>query len=293
MVDAGSYTKAAGQLSVSQPALSAAISKLEQELHVKLLVRGSRSLQLTPAGKLAYTAAKALLASTANLRARLASLASERTTLAVGMIDSVADVVFASKINLSDIDDTLQLSTVVDNSRLLLRALEKEELDVAFVTEQPRTLHSPFKLRHVATEPLVLVAHPQATIQDADLLPKFIAYDQASATYQLVADTLKRRGLQTQPIGYSASPHSMLRLLQQQKGTAALPYGLVREALRAGDLKLVTTRRPLLIGRRIDMARLHSSEPRLLFGKLRRQIAHSLDDLMDEAHELVYGLPRL
>ncbi|MGV2289946.1 LysR family transcriptional regulator [Trinickia sp. YCB016] len=51
VVDAGSVTGAASQLGMAQPALSQAITRLEQDLGVKLLARTRRGAALTPAGE--------------------------------------------------------------------------------------------------------------------------------------------------------------------------------------------------------------------------------------------------
>ncbi|MBS4197141.1 LysR family transcriptional regulator [Lederbergia citri] len=49
-----SFTKAAENTYISQPSLSKAVKKLEQELQVELFDRSSRDLQLTDAGKIVY-----------------------------------------------------------------------------------------------------------------------------------------------------------------------------------------------------------------------------------------------
>lgn len=284
LVDAGSYTRAAQELNVSQPALSSAIAKLETELHAKLLVRGVRPIKLTPAGKLAYGAAKALIACTTNLSTHLAALRQERSSLSVGMIDSVADILFADTPLLPGLDSDTKVSTIVDDSRSLLRGIEQDELDVAFIAEQPRKLSDLFKTRFVATEPLVPVIHRDlAGGLQPGTLPRFVGYDQSSTTFQLVLEALRKRRIDTEPIGYSASPDMILRLLLSHKGSAVLPYILVRDLLENGTLQLVGGRRPLLIGRRIAMARRRDKDAPVSLTKLRHQLADSLDELMAEA----------
>lgn len=55
----GSLTMAAEELSVSQPAVSQALKQLESALMVKLFVRSSRGIRLTPEGELLYEHVKA------------------------------------------------------------------------------------------------------------------------------------------------------------------------------------------------------------------------------------------
>lgn len=54
VAEAGNLSKAAKALYISQPAISRAVSKLEQNLSVKLFIRGSRGVHLTEEGKLLY-----------------------------------------------------------------------------------------------------------------------------------------------------------------------------------------------------------------------------------------------
>ena len=51
VADEMSFTKAAEKLFIAQPPLSRAIQNLEEELEVSLLVRNTRSIELTEAGK--------------------------------------------------------------------------------------------------------------------------------------------------------------------------------------------------------------------------------------------------
>jgi DNA-binding transcriptional LysR family regulator len=58
VVDAGSFSAAASQLGVGQPAVSKAVAQLEERLGVRLLLRSTRRLNLTDAGKSFYENAK-------------------------------------------------------------------------------------------------------------------------------------------------------------------------------------------------------------------------------------------
>jgi DNA-binding transcriptional LysR family regulator len=58
VVDAGSFSLAATQLGVGQPAVSKTVAQLEERLGVRLLVRSTRSLSPTDAGRSFYENAK-------------------------------------------------------------------------------------------------------------------------------------------------------------------------------------------------------------------------------------------
>lgn len=66
-----SFTRAAAELYISQPALSKKISDFEKELGVPLLMRDNRTMELTPAGMLLYTEAPAFLKIGDNLEAKV------------------------------------------------------------------------------------------------------------------------------------------------------------------------------------------------------------------------------
>ena len=58
VIDAGSFSAAATQLGVGQPAVSKTVAQLEERLGVRLVVRSTRSLKLTDAGRSFYENAK-------------------------------------------------------------------------------------------------------------------------------------------------------------------------------------------------------------------------------------------
>lgn len=70
-----SFTKAAENLFVSQPTISAHISQLEEELHQRLILRTTKSIELTPKGQEVYDYAVRIL----SMRDRLLECCSPKT----------------------------------------------------------------------------------------------------------------------------------------------------------------------------------------------------------------------
>jgi DNA-binding transcriptional LysR family regulator len=253
LVDAGGFTRAARDLHISQPALSVSIAKLERELRTPLLVHGVRPLALTAAGRLAYATGKELQVQTGNLRLQLAELSDQQLEVSLGMIDSVAGLLLTSAAGVEALERQATVSLVVDNSRNLLRAVEKAELDLVFVVERPQ-FSELLEVVERVVEPLVVVGVPEQTQAASEglragHLPHFISYDQASTTHQLVAAALQKRGVAPEPAFYSTSPEVMLRLVLLGKGVAALPYLLVRDLLVSGELAVIGASEPLLVQR--------------------------------------------
>lgn len=288
LIDAGSFTAAASELHLSQPALSAAVHKLERELKTALIVHGVRPLKLTPAGQLAYSTAKELTVSTENLHMRLAELAKADIRLRIGMIDSIAGTVFADPHALADMEDRVQLAVTVNNSRYLLQAVEHDELDMALVAVQPGALSPLLETRSLADEPLVIVchramyaaAHAQAL---AGTLGRFMSYDQLSTTQRLVQGALAARGITLRTDFYSTSPEVMLRLVLLRQGIAALPYRMVAEYVADGTLCMLGGDAPWIIPRGIVLAKRRDKELAPPLARLGRQVRRALEGLAADA----------
>jgi DNA-binding transcriptional LysR family regulator len=82
VADLGSFSAAAGSLSMTQPAVSRQISGLERRLGVRLFTRMPRGVRLTPAGEVAVDLARDGLSRLDTLEARMASF----TELASGTL---------------------------------------------------------------------------------------------------------------------------------------------------------------------------------------------------------------
>jgi DNA-binding transcriptional LysR family regulator len=280
LVESGSFSRAAIQLHISQPALSIAIHKLERELQAQLLIPGSRPLALTDAGRHAYQTAKELRISTGNLQTRLAELAKAQLTIRIGLIDSVATSLFSQISDLGTVADNITLSIMVDNSRVLRTAVEQDAIDLAFVAGELQS-NPHLSVQSLGSEPLVLVCSSLiASSVEASLiagqLPNFISYDQRSNTFHLVQKALHRQNITAQTSVYSTSPEVALHLIHRQRGTAVLPFQAIESLIVAGELTLVGTDSIGSIPRPISMIRRRDKQLPKLASHFTRQVQRAL-----------------
>ncbi|MCE0800821.1 HTH-type transcriptional activator AaeR [Buttiauxella sp. A2-C1_F] len=97
VVELGSFTAAARQLEMSVSSISQTVSKLEDELQVKLLNRSTRSIGLTEAGKIYYLGCRKMLHEAKEVHEQLYAFNNTPIgTLRIGSSSTMAQNVLAS-----------------------------------------------------------------------------------------------------------------------------------------------------------------------------------------------------
>ncbi|MCM2447944.1 HTH-type transcriptional activator AaeR [Rahnella sp. CG8] len=97
VVESGSFTAAARRLDMSVSAISQTISKLENDLQIKLLNRSTRSIGLTEAGKLYYQGCRKMLHDVREVHEQLYAFNNTPTgTLRIGSSSTMAQNVLAA-----------------------------------------------------------------------------------------------------------------------------------------------------------------------------------------------------
>lgn len=130
---AGSYSRAAGQLNITQPAVSQHIRYLEEELECRLFTLRDRTLTLTREGELLRRFAETAESDARRTRELIAGRIGSRT-FRFGATRTIGEYVLPGCIApwLRDHPET-ELSMLVDNSENLFEALRRGELDFAFI----------------------------------------------------------------------------------------------------------------------------------------------------------------
>ncbi|MGB8664165.1 MAG: HTH-type transcriptional activator AaeR [Serratia inhibens] len=97
VVECGSFTAAARQLDMSVSSISQTVSKLENELQVKLLNRSTRRIGLTEAGKIYYQGCRRMLQEVSEVHEQLYEFNNTPTgTLRIGSSSTMAQNVLAT-----------------------------------------------------------------------------------------------------------------------------------------------------------------------------------------------------
>ena len=236
----GSFHAAATQLHTSQPAISARIATLEEELGVRLFKRDQSGTQLTTRGMQLLPYAERLVAISNEMKAQLGNKAPEEGVFRIGIADTVAHLWLTDLLKVwREQHPMIQFELTIDLSQSLYKQLQEHHLDLALmvysgqgaINTQPLCA---YPQSWVAT-PEFAVQHPVASIHDLALLPILsFPIDTGPGRHlkQLFQDHSDMPKLHT-----SNSVAGLLAMAEQGAGVALLTDPLVQPAIAAGRLQ--------------------------------------------------------
>lgn len=132
----GSTTQAAAVLSVSQPAISAAIRELEKELGVLLFTRAGKRLEITDAGKKLYELSTDILTRTENAVQIMNDMANKRSRLRLGITPMLACLFLPGLFEEFHRENPDMVFSAFEGGRTtLFRKLDERELDVVICSQ--------------------------------------------------------------------------------------------------------------------------------------------------------------
>ena len=172
VVDEGSISAAARRLNIAQPPLSSQIRRLEEEVGCQLLVRETRSVRPTEAGRLLYERAQAILQqSEETLRALEEYRNGAAGTLHVGVVSSVASGGFVRwAAGFHEIYPAVRFEITESNTYSLLDAVRRRRIELAVV-------RTPYRASDLANVP---IAQQQTYVFGANRFRDAFSKDSAS-----------------------------------------------------------------------------------------------------------------
>ena len=235
----GSVSRAAERLHRVQSNISTRIRQLEDRLGVRLFLRQSRGLALTPAGEALLPYAERLLDLSSEAEAALTD-GKPRGAFRVGTLESTAAARLPGVLSrYHESHPHVQVELVTDTTQGLLDRLLEYEIEVAFVAGP--VSHVALDTLPVFTESLVLVApesFPPISRIDEISGRTVIAFKAGCAYRRYLEDWMLESGITPGGILETSSYHVILACVAAGTGFAAVPRSVLDVVAVNGGIRV-------------------------------------------------------
>ncbi|PWC52695.1 LysR family transcriptional regulator [Azospirillum sp. TSO22-1] len=245
----GGFRRAAERLNTTQPAVSARIAQLEEELGVALFERQGRRAAPTPQATILLGFAERMLALRTELVSAVADRSAIRGTIRLGVAETVVHTWLTPLIeSLNDIYPAIALEVEVDTSPNLREALLRHDLDIAFMLASYTDVR--FKVVPLCSYPLAWIASPKLDLPPEPVSLEglvgwpIITFSRTTQPYGVIREMFLTQGLAVRMFGNS-SLASVVRMAIDGVGVSAIPTAVVGRELSAGSLRVVEGNDPL------------------------------------------------
>ncbi len=223
-----SFTRAAEACSVSQPALSQSIQKLEDELRQPLFERGGRQISLSDAGQRFLTRAREVIRLADEARATMTD-DGETGTLRITAIPTVAPYLLPTLARqFAQRQPLVQLELSEDVTEQALKRCRSGEVDVVILA-LPRS-ESDFDFTLLCTETLLAVLpveHPLQSVTQIDIAAlenePFVLLDEVHCLTGDINSFCKRNRIQPRIASRSHQLTTVLELVANGFGISLIP----------------------------------------------------------------------
>ncbi|MEA2985785.1 MAG: LysR family transcriptional regulator, nitrogen assimilation regulatory protein [Alphaproteobacteria bacterium] len=236
VVDFGSFTRAAANLHIAQPALTRHIQRLEDEFGLTLLERASRGVTMTEAGDLLYRRGTELLRDADRLRDELLDHSGQPAGRVVVGITATACAIFARPL-LQRIRAQFPRITVNISegfSKVLGSWLVNGDIDIAVVSDSD--ISPGLRALNVVQEELLFLARPGRANTG------WISPEELATTPLILSDGIHKRveAILSTPLTIDMKLNSVeliRHLVQDGVGVSILPYSAARDEILSGTLQ--------------------------------------------------------
>lgn len=239
------FTKASSAIHLSQPALSKAVKRLEEELGVELFDRSGRELKLTDAGKIVYNQGVKVFSTMQDLTALLDDLMNLPTgEIKIGIPPLIGTLFFpliAKEFHKQYPNITLEL--VEHGAKHITAAVEDGKVDLGIIVLPAD--HQKFSVYPFITEAFVLYTnmnHPLANQDSVSLHElhdeKFILFSNSFALHDRIIQECRNAGFDP-AISYKSSQWDLIiELVSAELGITILPESIYNK-LNHANIKAI------------------------------------------------------
>ncbi|MBU6468230.1 MAG: LysR family transcriptional regulator [Betaproteobacteria bacterium] len=246
VVESGSFTKAANNLFITQPAVSKSVKELEALFEIQLIDRAHNPILLTEAGTSLYKLGKSIF----NIENAIIQDLSQRSAVRKGSLYIGASTTIASHwltpflVTFANQFPEISVSVLSGNSQQIVEQLKACQIDVGLI-EGPVINEPDVSTRQWKKERLVLVASPDLLIKNRinDLTSfKWVMRENGSGTARVTDEYLQRFSIIPQSIIRVGNNLAVLDLVCSGLGIALLPEIMIRERVELNQLTKLTTK---------------------------------------------------
>ena len=249
VVEEGSFSKAAERVYRTQPAVSIAIRRLEEEIGTKLFDRSQKTPTLTEAGELVYDYAKRMLSLRNQARGALEELRSlKRGRVRIGANESTSLYLLPHLIlDYRKQHPNVKVEIYRHTSEQLPREVLDRNVDFAVLAYEPES--SELASFPILRDELVLIMHPGHRLSKLDSVAikelgreSFLAHNVKAASRQRVIEAFAQHHTPLNITLELATIETIKRFVQMKVGLAFVPRMCVSEELERGSLITIPVR---------------------------------------------------
>ncbi len=243
VIETGTYSKAAEELKLTQPAVSFQMKTLEDELGIKLFYKNRNGYILTPEGEIVAKYTHRIEALREKMLNELNNVSKEKLKFGVTHT-SESNIISEVLAQYCSNNPNVSMSIITDDASTLLDMLAKYDIDMAIVDERKQQEHIFYKL--LGKDKLVCILnhdHPFAdkkSISINDLKKcNLILRSESSATRQLFESSLK--SVKEDIIDFNVllevdNTSTIRNLIKKDFGVSILPISVCQKDIRNGSL---------------------------------------------------------
>jgi DNA-binding transcriptional LysR family regulator len=267
-----SFTRAAEELFISQPAVTKHIHELEQQLGVALFERIGNKITVTPAGKIVMHHAEDIFTSYRNLEYEINQLKHERGgRLQIGASTTIAQYYIPPLLaRFNQRYPEIKTSLISGNTEQIEQALLEKNIQLGIIEGSSR--NPQLKYTEFAKDEIALIGNVQYTYGNGDTLSAqelaaipLLVREHGSGTLEVITEELKRLKLKLTDLNiamYMSSTESMKSYLHHAPSAAFLSLQAVSRELEAGEFKILPVKNFKLL-RKFQFAHLQGQQDKL------------------------------
>lgn len=243
-----SFTKAAEELHISQPAVTKHIKEIENQLNTKLFDRKGTSIQLTQSGKTLYRYAEKIRNLYRDMEFEIGQINQQhKGKLIIGASTTVAQYILPeilAKFNTYYKDIKIELLT--HNTEDISELLKQGKIDLGIIEGESQSSYFDYKI--FKPDEIVLVAKADHPLAHKNLVLKdlytlnLIFREQGSGTLEFIQNRLKEKGIHIDELNtvmHLGSSESIKNYLLHSDCMAFLSISTVLNELKYNSLTII------------------------------------------------------